>query len=364
MGSASTDIAMMAEAIREARRGLFSTTPNPRVGCILAHGNDIIARGFHHRAGEAHAEVNALTQAGSAARGATAYVSLEPCAHTGRTGPCAEALIAAEVARVVVAVIDPNPAVSGKGIAALERAGIRVDSGVLEAEATALNPGYMRRMGGGLPWVTLKIAMSLDGRTAMASGESQWITGAAARRDVQRLRARSCAVITGIGTVLADDPSLTVRDVEIAGESPRQPLRVVLDSQLRMSSAARMLGLPGKTLVAHCRGDDETTALDAAELISFGSAGHPDLTRLLRYLGERGCNEVMVEAGPTLAGAFMEAGLIDELVLYVAPTLLGSDARPMLALPLTTLSEQKRLRVLEQVRLGEDVRITARLLTR
>lgn len=353
----------MARALQLARRGWYSTSPNPRVGCVLVRGGQVIGEGFHLRAGEPHAEVNALRAAGDA-RGATAYVTLEPCAHFGRTPPCAQGLIDAGVARVVAAMRDPNPLVAGRGLAMLEAAGIHTASGVLEAEARALNPGFIKRMETGLPLVRVKLAASLDGRTAMASGESQWITGPEARRDVQRLRAGSCAIVTGIGTVLADDCSLNVRwdEAGLLAEAQavgRQPLRVVVDSALRTPAGAKILAPTARVLlasagpVAALGGHVEVLALPDA-------AGRVDLRALLEALATRGCNEVLVEAGPALAGAFAVAGLVDEIVLYQAPTLLGSSARPLLALSLERMSEQLRLECVEQRRVGADLRLTLR----
>ena len=352
------DVEMMAMAIKLARHGLESTSPNPRVGCVIARDRQVLAIGWHRQAGGPHAEIEALNAIGGSANGATAYVTLEPCAHHGRTGPCVEALIAAGVARVVIAGRDPNPLVAGKSVERLQAAGINVQDGVLRDAAAALNPGFLRRMRGGLPWVRLKMAASLDGRTAMASGESKWITSLAARRDVQRLRARSCAVVTGIATVLADDPRMDVREGSCDGV-PRQPLRVVLDSMLRTPRNARILELPGSVLLVH--GQKAAQAAFGEHVETLGLPGdRPDLETLLRSLAERQCNEVMVEAGPTLAGAFLAAGLVDELVIYQAPTLLGSRGRPMFELPFDDMSQQLRLDVIESVRVGVDTRITAR----
>ncbi len=359
----------MQLAIDLAWRGLYTTSPNPRVGCVLVRGGDIIGRGYHQRAGEGHAEVNALADAGDAS-GATAYVTLEPCSHTGKTPPCCDALIDANVARVVIAMTDPNPLVSGRGIKRLQEAGITVESGLLETEARSLNPGFSKRMENGLPWVRVKLAMSLDGRTAMDSGESQWITGAEARRDVQRLRARSCAVISGVDTVIADQASLTVRADEMGIDADmallateQQPLRVVLDSQLRLSADAKMLSLPGAVLViAATENAKAQRALEraGAEVIYCPAEnGQVDLLKVLQLLSERQCNEVMVEAGATLAGAFIEAGLVDQLNVYMAPTLMGSEARPLLQLPLSTMAQQQRLTIESITPVGEDWRIDA-----
>lgn len=336
----SADHSYMAEAVRLARRGIYSTHPNPNVGCVIVAEGKVAGRGWHRRAGEPHAEVYALREAGERARGATAYVTLEPCSHTGRTPPCADALVEAGLARVVIAMQDPNPQVAGRGVARLREAGIQVESGLMEMQARNLNPGFISRMERGRPWVRVKLAASLDGRTAMASGESQWISGPEARQDVQRLRARSSAVMTGIGTVLSDDPSLNVRlePSSLYGVEPlRQPLRVILDSRLRLSPQARLLSLPGEVLVmtvsddaaAHAR--LETAGASVCRVEAVG--GQPSPYAVLQELAAREMNEVLLECGPTLAGAFMAAGLVDELVLYVAPHLMGDNARGLFHLP-------------------------------
>ncbi|WP_428633736.1 bifunctional diaminohydroxyphosphoribosylaminopyrimidine deaminase/5-amino-6-(5-phosphoribosylamino)uracil reductase RibD [Sedimenticola sp.] len=362
------DYAFMSRAIQLAEQGLYTTHPNPRVGCVLVRDGEIVGEGFHRRAGEPHAERNALVEAGERARGATAYVTLEPCCHHGKTPPCSDGLIEAGVARVVVAMTDPNPQVAGQGIAQLEAAGILVDQGVMTAQAMALNPGFIARMTRGRPFVRCKLAMSLDGRTAMASGESKWITSDAARRDVQRLRARSDAIVTGIGTVQADDPSMNVRleaaDLPgVASDAYRlQPLRVVLDPELAISPDARLIGLPGKTLVV-CAVDDDgrRRALEAAgaEVLQLPRQGQGiDLDRLLETLAARGINEVLIESGPTLAGAAVSAGVVDELVIYAAPILMGSDARGLLNLPaLTEMKDRIALEILDLRQIGPDLRI-------
>lgn len=349
----------MAQALHLAERGLYSTSPNPRVGCVLVKDGKQVAEGWHERAGEAHAEVHALRAAGVAARGATAYVTLEPCSHHGRTPPCADALIAAGIARVVVAMQDPNPQVAGQGIARLQQAGIEVECGLMEASARALNPGFISRMSRGLPLVRSKIAMSLDGRTALKNGESQWITGASARRDGHHWRARSCAVLTGIGTVLADDAQLTVRDVA----TTRQPLRVVLDSALRMPLTARILQGGNVLIYTAIRDAQKIAALVNAgakvEVLPAGN-GKVDLLACLKDLAARGCNEVLVEAGFTLNGALLKAGLIDELVLYLAPQLLGDMARGMAQLgELTRLDQRVELAWQDVRQIGSDLRIIA-----
>lgn len=356
----AADHAFMAHALRLAEHGIYTTTPNPHVGCILVKDDQVLGQGWHMRAGEPHAEVLALRQAGDAARGATAYVTLEPCSHHGRTPPCAEALIAAGVARVVVALRDPNPKVAGAGIARLQASGIVIDCGLLEAQARELNNGFISRMERGHPWLRLKIAASLDGATTLLNGLSQWITGESARRDVQHWRACSCAILTGIGTVLADDPQLNVRELDIG----RQPLRVVVDSRLRLPSAARILQ-GGGVLVA-CF-DDNTPhgarLCDAgAEILALpGASGMVDLAALLKELARREINEVQVEAGATLNGALLQAGLVDELLFYFAPTLLGANTRGMFDFPAFTMMNQRiDLDILGIDQIGGDLRLRAR----
>ncbi|MEH6706429.1 MAG: bifunctional diaminohydroxyphosphoribosylaminopyrimidine deaminase/5-amino-6-(5-phosphoribosylamino)uracil reductase RibD [Alloalcanivorax venustensis] len=377
----------MARALELARRALYTTDPNPRVGCVLAHDGLIIAEGFHARAGDPHAERNALATAGEHARGATAYVTLEPCSHTGRTGPCADALIEAGVARVVAAMEDPNPQVAGTGLQRLRDAGIQVDTGLQEADARALNPGFILRMSQGRPLIRIKAAASLDGRTAMASGESQWITGPEAREDVQRLRARSSAIVTGIGTVLADRPSYTVRPEqwrhgEYADGPVRAPLRVILDPALRTPVDSPVVSADGPCLIAHADDpdaapDDRRRALEhaGAELLALpraraasdpaepGAAARAerrglDLHALIAELTRRECNEVLVECGATLAGAFVRDALFDELIVYLAPTLLGADARGLLDLPFDRMDQQIRLQWSDLRRVGDDLRLT------
>ena len=347
----------MAQALRLARRGLYTTDPNPRVGCVVVRQGRIVGQGWHQQAGAPHAEVHALAEAGEEARGATIYVTLEPCSHHGRTPPCADALVAAGVARVVAAMEDPNPEVSGRGMARLRAAGIEVAVGLLSEQAEALNPGFVSRMRRQLPHVRCKLAMSLDGRTAMASGESKWITSAAARADVQRLRARSSAIVTGIGTVLADDPRLDVR----LDEPVKQPLRVVLDRRARFPARARMLATGGEVLVATAAGmgpalPERVVALELAE-----RGRGLDLHGLMRRLARRQINEVLVESGPTLAGAMLEAGLIDELVIYMAPHLMGDDARGLFHLPgLSRMEQRIDLDIIDLRQVGPDLRLTAR----
>lgn len=364
-GPSDFDREIMARALILAERGLYTTDPNPRVGCVIVQGGEIVGEGWHERAGEAHAEVRALQAAGEGARGATVYVTLEPCSHHGRTPPCVNALIAAGVARVIFAAEDPNPQVHGRGAQALREAGIPVESGLLAAEAAALNPGFIQRMQAGRPWVRVKLAMSLDGRTALSSGASQWITGEAARGDVQRWRARSSAVLTGAGTVLADDPQLTVRLPAAA----RQPLRVVLDSDLRTPEHARLLTTGGEVLVLTVPSEDSAHEVRRRGLEARGArveavaatAGRPDLDAVLERLAQREVNELLVEAGPTLAGAFLSRRLVDELLLYVAPKLLGQDARPLVELPLLTdLAQAPGFSLVDAQRVGEDLRLLLR----
>ncbi|MCY1512751.1 Riboflavin biosynthesis protein RibD [compost metagenome] len=361
-----SDEIYMARALELARKGLYSTHPNPRVGCVLVKDGQVIGEGWHVRAGEPHAEVHALRQAGADALGATAYVTLEPCSHFGRTPPCANALIEAGVGRVVAAMQDPNPQVAGSGLQRIAEAGIAVQSGMLEAEAREINVGFIKRMETGLPFVRVKLAMSLDGRTAMASGESQWITGPAARRAVQRLRARSSVVLSGADTVLMDNARLNVRAEELglddeltALAAQRQPLRVLVDGRLRVPLDAPFYQA-GPALVASCAAD-EGIATAGHELLTLpGDDGHVDLRRLLAELGARGANEVLVEAGPRLAGAFARLGLVDEYRIFVAPRLLGSSARPLLELPLERMAEARELKIVDIRAVGEDWLVTAR----
>ncbi len=362
------DAHYMARALELARKGLYSTHPNPRVGCVIVRDGQVIGEGWHVRAGEPHAEVHALRQAGELARDATVYVTLEPCSHFGRTPPCAEALVQAGVARVVVAMRDPNPQVAGRGLLRLLDAGIAVHSGVLESEARLLNQGFLKRMEHGLPFVRVKLAMSLDGRTAMASGESQWITGPAARSAVQRLRARSSVVITGADTVLTDQARLTVRPDELglgaeltALAEQRPPLRLLIDGRLRVPLDAPFFRA-GPALVATCAAATarERYQEDGHELLAVsGSKGHVDLRKLLVELAGRGINEVLVEAGPRLAGAFARQGLVDEYQIFVAGQFLGSSARPLLDWPLNQMSEAPRLKIVEMRAVGADWRVIA-----
>ncbi|MDN6180529.1 MAG: bifunctional diaminohydroxyphosphoribosylaminopyrimidine deaminase/5-amino-6-(5-phosphoribosylamino)uracil reductase RibD [Halomonas subglaciescola] len=366
----------MARALRLAEQGLYTSDPNPRVGCVLACGATLLGEGFHRRAGEAHAEVNALFAASEHARGATAYVTLEPCSHTGRTGPCARALVDAGVARVVVAMTDPNPQVSGRGVALLEAAGIRVEVGLMCEQAQRLNPGFIARMTRKRPFVRLKMAMSLDGRTAMKSGESQWITGPDARSHVQRLRARSSAILSGVESIIMDDSRLTLRAEQLglynaAEVAQRQPLRVIVDTHLRMPRAAACLREPGRTLVVTVDAEnaghaaEKRAALEnaGAEVVTLAASaeGRVDLAALMAHLARaEEVNELLLETGATLAGAMLDAGLIDELWLFMAPTLLGTGARGLFALlGLERMAEQRRLQIHDIRAVGQDFRIIA-----
>ena len=359
------DAHYMARAIELARKGLYTTHPNPRVGCVIVRDGQIVGEGWHVRAGEPHAEVYALRAAGELARGATAYVTLEPCSHHGRTPPCAEGLVTAGVARVVAAMQDPNPEVAGRGLKRLADAGIDVRCGVLETEARALNKGFLKRMELGLPFVRVKLAMSLDGRTAMASGESQWITGPAARSAVQRLRAEASVVVTGADTVLADGARLTVRADELGLDAEqtalvmsRPPLRVLIDGRLRVPLDAPFFKA-GPALVATCVPPAGQYRTGPECLVIPGENGQVDLRQLLVALAARGVNEVLVEAGPRLAGAFAEQGLVDEYQIFIAAKFLGSTARPLLELPLTRMSEATELKIIDMRAVGDDWRVTA-----
>ncbi|KPX18454.1 Riboflavin biosynthesis protein RibD [Pseudomonas amygdali pv. dendropanacis] len=365
---AALDVHYMARALELARNGLYSTHPNPRVGCVIVRDGQIVGEGWHVRAGEPHAEVHALRQAGERARGATAYVTLEPCSHQGRTPPCAEALVNAGLARVVAAMQDPNPEVSGRGLLRLMNAGIGVQCGVLESEARALNKGFLKRMETGHPYIRVKMAMSLDGRTAMASGESQWITGPEARSAVQRLRAQSSVVLTGADTVLADKARLTVRPDELglnaeltALAAARPPLRVLIDGRLRVPLDAPFFQA-GSALVVTCAAASARGRYqeEGHEMLALAdSAGHVDLRKLMGELATRGVNEVLVEAGPRLAGAFARLGLVDEFQIFIAGKFLGSSARPLLDLPLAQMSEALELNIVQMRAVGNDWRVIA-----
>jgi len=360
------DLEYMQLALRLAEKGLTTTDPNPRVGCVLVNQGSVVGEGWHERAGQAHAEINALQDAGEQARAATAYLTLEPCSHHGRTPPCADALIRAGVARVMVAMQDPNPLVAGQGIAKLKAAGVEVQTGLLSEQAADLNPGYIKRMRDGRPLIRIKMAMSLDGRTAMASGESKWISGEQSRHEVQLWRARSSAILTGIGTILADDPCMNVRLTEEVPEGGwRQPVCIVLDSQLRMPVTARMLGLPGTTHVM--------TVSDSAEkIMALENAGatvtvlpaknsQMDLQAMMQALCDLELNEVLVEAGATLNGSLLDQDLVDELIVYLAPHIMGDAARGAFHLPgLERMSARKALEITDVHRVGSDLCIRAR----
>lgn len=364
MTTSDEDAAFMARAIELARRGWYTARPNPRVGCVIVAHNAIVGEGWHQRAGADHAEVNALQVAGNSALGGTAYVSLEPCNHQGRTPPCSARLVEAGIKRVVYAVPDPHE-VAGGGAQALRDAGLKVDGPLLETSARRVNAGFLKRCETGLPRVVLKMAASLDGRTAMASGASQWITGAAARSDVQRLRAECGAIVTGIGTVLQDNPALTVRaeqlnlaDAQLAKKlAQRQPLRVIIDSQRRSTDQLKILQGPGDVLVVTA---GDTRPVGNSQVMALAnSEGKVALYDVLRELAAREVNDVLIEAGAKLAGAFLEAGLVDELVIYIAPRLLGSKAMPMARLEFDMMEQALDLEITDVRAVGDDWRITA-----
>jgi len=359
----TNDCEHMAHALRLAKRGWYTAHPNPMVGCVLVRDGEVVGEGWHKVAGEAHAEINALKDAGDKASGATAYVTLEPCSHHGKMPPCAAALIKARVAEVVVGLEDPNPEVDGDGLAALTGAGIQTRVGLMQGEVEKLLSGFISRVTRSKPFVRLKVASSLDGCIAMSSGESQWITGAEARADVQKLRARSGAIMTGIGTVLADDPSFTVRDASL-DVGDRQPLRVVLDNDLRMPLSAEMLVLPGKTIIYCINDKKQQVLIDAGvEVVMVGqNEGHVDAAEVLGDLARREVNDVLVEAGPTLAGNLMSNGFVDELVIYQSPHIMGSETMGMFETPMwTELADRKTLDIIDVRRVGSDTRITARI---
>lgn len=360
----AADHDFMARALRLAELGLFTTRPNPRVGCVVVRAGQIVGEGWHRRAGGRHAEIHALQAAGDSARGATVYVTLEPCSHHGRTPPCVDALLTAGVARVVAAMPDPNPQVAGRGLASLQAAGLRVDCGLLAAEAAEVNLGFVARMTRCRPWLRLKLAASLDGKTALRNGASQWLTGPAARRDGHRWRARACAILTGIGTVRHDDPQLNVRGVDELDAGFRPPLKVVVDSRLELSPEARLLR-DGRVLVAAALDDraraDALARRGAEVLLLPGAQGRVDLPSLLAELARRGVNEVHAEAGFGLSGALLAAGLVDELLLYLAPCLIGDAARGMFDLPpLEALAGRRELTIRDLRPVGADWRLLAR----
>ncbi|MEH6456072.1 MAG: bifunctional diaminohydroxyphosphoribosylaminopyrimidine deaminase/5-amino-6-(5-phosphoribosylamino)uracil reductase RibD [Cocleimonas sp.] len=363
----------MSRAIQLAKKGQFTTHPNPRVGCVIVKDDQIIGEGYHQIAGQPHAEINALSSVKKSNADlieySTAYVTLEPCSHTGKTPPCANALVDLGIARVVIAMLDPNPEVSGKGVKKLLNAGIDVSIGALEEQARALNPGFIKRMEQNKPFVRVKMAMSLDGKTAMASGESQWITGSEARQDVQRFRAQADAILTGSGTVLDDNPSMNVRlssdDLEIENgqtESVQQPLRVVLDTNLKIQSTAKMLGLSGDTLIYTCSADTNKiqTLTDAGAEIKILMTSKISLIDILDDLALRQINEIHVEAGATLCGALLSEKCVDEIVIYMAPTILGGDAKSLFNLPqLQSMKDKVNLEIKDIRAVGRDWRITA-----
>lgn len=357
----------MARAMMLAKQGRFTTHPNPRVGCVIVKAGEIVGEGYHYRAGEPHAEVHALRMASDKARGATAYVTLEPCSHHGRTPPCCEALIAAGVSRVVAAMQDPNPQVAGRGLYRLQQEGIAVSHGLMMNDAESLNKGFLKRMRTGFPYIQLKLGASLDGRTAMASGESQWITSAEARRDVQRLRAESHAILTSSATVLADDPALTVRWDELGAdiqarypqENLRQPIRIVIDSANRVAPEHRIVQQPGETWFARTQDDTRQWPAGVRSLMIPAYHGKVDLVLLMMQLGKQQINSLWVEAGPTLAGALLEAGLVDELIVYLAPKLLGNDARGLCLLPgLEKLADAPQFTFSDIRQVGPDLRLS------
>ncbi|MFE8117461.1 bifunctional diaminohydroxyphosphoribosylaminopyrimidine deaminase/5-amino-6-(5-phosphoribosylamino)uracil reductase RibD [Brenneria goodwinii] len=356
----------MARALELARRGRFTTAPNPNVGCVIVKDGEIVGEGYHLRAGEPHAEVHALRMAGEQARGATAYVTLEPCSHHGRTPPCADALIAAGIARVVAAMQDPNPQVAGRGLHRLQQAGVDVSHGLMLSEAEKVNLGFLKRMRTGFPYVQLKMAASLDGRTAMSSGESQWITSPQARQDVQRFRAESAAILSSSATVLADDPSLTVRWSELDAdtqriypvENVRQPVRVIVDSRRRVVPQHRIISQPGQTWLARVQTDEQAWPENVEQLRLPQHNGGIDLVALMMVLGKRQINSVWVEAGANLAGALLKAGVVDELIVYLAPKLLGDNARGLCVLPgLSQLSQAPEFEISDVRQIGPDLRL-------
>lgn len=364
--SLHTDEKYMARAFELARLGRFTTTPNPNVGCVIVRDGEIVGEGYHIKAGGPHAEVHALRMAGEKAQGATAYVTLEPCSHHGRTPPCADALIAAGVARVVASMQDPNPEVAGRGLYRLQQTGIEVSHGLMHSEAEAINLGFLKRMRTGFPYVQLKMAASLDGRTAMASGESQWITSAAARADVQRFRAQSSAILSSSATVLADDPSLNVRWDQLDSdtqhiypqESLRQPLRIVIDSQNRVTPRHKMVNQPGDTWLARLAADEQTWPESTEQWVVPGRDNRVDLVLLMMQLAKRQINSIWVEAGAELAGALLQAGLVDELIVYMAPKLLGENGRALCVLPgLQSLSDAPQFTLSDVRQVGTDLRL-------
>ena len=353
----------MALALQLARKGIYTTHPNPVVGCVIVKQGNIVGRGWHESAGQAHAEVNALRQAGKSAAGATLYVTLEPCSHQGKTPPCVKAIIKAAISRVVIAIEDPDPRVNRSGISALQHAGIAVTLGIGRAQATYLNRAFLKRVTSGMPWVTLKIATSLDGKTAMADGESQWITSQSARQDAHKLRAAASAILTGVGTILRDDPNMTAR---LSGLQ-RQPLRIILDTHLSTPVNAKILRGAGTVLVVTANSEDEAAIAlrqqSAVEIINCRTAyGRIDLHQLMHELGRREMNSILLEAGSRLSGSMLEQGLVDEIVVYMAPDLLGGDARDMFKIPrLEHIADKLKLEYKEVIRVGRDLKLTLEL---
>lgn len=359
----SLEHAYMRQAIELAKQGMYSTHPNPRVGCVIVKNDQIIGQGAHLKAGAAHAEIHALEQAGEKARGATAYVTLEPCSHVGRTGACSRALIQAGVAKVVAGSKDPNPKVSGNGFKMLQEAGIDVVESCLEEQTTALNPGFFKRFQTGKPFVRVKLAMSLDGRTAMASGESKWITGEIARKDVQKLRAQSSAVLTTAKSVLTDDAAMNVRfdeaGIELAPDLQRQPLRVLLDSKLQIDANSRFMRQAGDVLVVTQQSDIvQPQRSEALGVIDYWH--HPDknISTLLDKLAQQNIHELLIESGGTFSGQVIKQGLVDELVVYCAPILLGNLAQALVELPIDKMSDKVRWQFKSVEQLGEDLKLT------
>lgn len=357
------DHTFMSRALQLAEKGLYTTTPNPRVGCVITQNNEIVGSGWHEKAGQPHAEINALATAGEAARGATAYITLEPCSHHGRTPPCTDALIQAGIARAVIAMKDPNPRVLGNGIAALKQVGISVQIGLMQDQAETLNTGFIKRMQQKKPWMRLKMAISLDGKTALNNGQSQWITSEAARRDGHHWRARSCAIMTGIGTIRADNPRLTVRHIPVS----RQPKKVIIDNHLAIPIDADILK-EGDTCIF------TTSAGNTAKIASLEKMGvrvipaertgqeQVNLVSVMTTLAQLECNEILVEAGSALSGALIRAGLVDELIIYMAPSLLGGNARDMFQWPeFTSLGQKITLQIVDLRKIGRDIRMIARL---
>lgn len=357
------DYEYMSHALRLAEKGLFTTSPNPRVGCVIVNGGKVVGTGWHERVGEPHAEIYALQEAGDLARGATVYVTLEPCSHHGRTPPCVDALIRAGVCKVVTAMDDPNPHVNGQGKERLQKAGIEIQTGLLADEAKQLNIGFVSRMRHGRPWVRTKIATSLDGRTALKNGKSQWITSESARQDGHKWRARSCAILTGISSVRKDDPQLTVRYIETS----RQPIRIVVDSNLEIPLQAKLLQNADTTWIYTVQTNKEKIHrledIGAHIVVLPDSVGKVDLKAMMVKLAEAGINELLVEAGPVLNGALVTAGLVDEIVFYFAPSLLGNSAQAMVAMPeITDLSEKYDLQMTDIRKIGVDIRLMAKFM--